>query len=238
MRHYTVDTEEEVLKLAASAFGDASKLDFHRDSWCEALEGLVPFPEFANVPVDDLYDRITYHQEMLLKDMGFYKKTGKIIFLDIDGVLNHQSMTKENEIKTEGGFVSKECVKLLNHITSETGAQIVISSTWRMDGFEDDGVTPKTKAHLESAGVTGEIIDNTPILRDAGNLRGNEIRCWLQANRPSLFSDYIILDDDSDMLYWQKENYFHVDHFIGITPNVAFRAVNFLKKIKDERYSP
>ena len=46
----------------------------------------------------------------------------KVIFLDIDGVLNQDN----------GGPKIEECyVKLLAHIVEETGAELILSSSWR-----------------------------------------------------------------------------------------------------------
>ena len=39
---------------------------------------------------------------------------------------------------------------------------------------------------------------------------------------------YVILDDDSDMLYWQRNSYFQVDSYSGLTPNLCYRVVNYL----------
>ena len=63
----------------------------------------------------------------------------KVIFLDIDGVLNtHESATTLRESFVERGAdlmgfnrFDKNCVARVNRITDETGAKIVISSSWR-----------------------------------------------------------------------------------------------------------
>lgn len=46
----------------------------------------------------------------------------KIIFLDIDGVLNYENSKSK---------VEEEKVKLLKEIVDKTGAEIVLSSDWR-----------------------------------------------------------------------------------------------------------
>lgn len=152
----------------------------------------------------------------------------KVIFLDIDGVLNNQIMYEFNQetISTPGGNLSKECVELLNDITNKTRAKIIISSTWRID--------PDVIEYLNAAGITGEIVGITPVLKDRFSLRGNEIHAWIVENEKLLgkeyykFRSFIILDDDSDMLYWHKDNFFHCDGYAGLTPDTAYRAINFL----------
>jgi predicted mannosyl-3-phosphoglycerate phosphatase (HAD superfamily) len=63
----------------------------------------------------------------------------KVIFLDIDGVLcNHESISAGYKTRTApeqdpyGPHV--DCVAALNRIIKETGAKIVVSSTWRHAG--------------------------------------------------------------------------------------------------------
>lgn len=119
----------------------------------------------------------------------------KIIFLDIDGVLN--SLDGLMEIYTKIGssrycddFPKEKHVKLLNKITNETDAKIVVSSTWR-----------RLHHHLSLVyilflcGVEGDVIDVTPWL---GKNRGFEIQKWLDDTDENIES-FVILDDDADM---------------------------------------
>lgn len=155
----------------------------------------------------------------------------KVIFLDIDGVLNNQIMYEDREdiIGTRGGRLSRKCIGLLNDLTDATGAKIVVSSTWRIDEDVED--------YLKEAGVTGEIIGKTPVLRDRFSLRGNEIHAWIVQNEELLGESYdkywrfIILDDDSDMLWWHRENFFHTDAYAGLTPDMTYKAKRFLNRV-------
>ena len=63
----------------------------------------------------------------------------KIIFLDFDGVLNdhhHIKKVSAKEVKTqthrEDEHLDPEKVKLLNKIKKETGASVVVCSSWRI----------------------------------------------------------------------------------------------------------
>jgi len=158
----------------------------------------------------------------------------KIIFLDIDGVLNNQIFYTERSqgernpdgVKTLGGDIDERCVALLNHLIEQTGAKVVISSTWRHSGIE------YCREHLEAKGFKGEIIDVTPGLRHEGCVRGNEIHHWINKNAEMLcgsrvgadFKEYVIFDDDGDMLLWQRNNFILVDSYCGLTPNQCYRA--------------
>jgi hypothetical protein len=168
----------------------------------------------------------------------------KIIFLDIDGVLNHELFYKERfEKRYEEGAISypyseidPTCVENLNTLIEETGAKVVISSTWRHSGLE------YCKDVLEFHGFKGEIIGITPSSKCCMCKRGNEIHQWLNDNRELIgpyyqFNEYVILDDDSDMLYWQRNNFLLVDRFVGFTKGSAFQAKKILNggRVLDSR---
>jgi len=155
----------------------------------------------------------------------------KIIFLDIDGVMNsdlfsqkrNQEQRKKKRYK--GDNIDEQCVEYLNELIKDTGAKVVISSSWRKDGID------YCRKHLEAKGFVGEIIDITPNLRHEGCLRGNEIYHWINKNTEILgvkngsdFKEYVIFDDDSDMLLWQQDNFILVDSHCGLTPNQCYRA--------------
>lgn len=154
----------------------------------------------------------------------------KIIFLDVDGVLNNQIMyeNRDDIIGTRGGKVSQKCIARLNMLTEATNAKIVLSSTWRAD----EGV----EEYLTEAGIKGEIIGKTPILRDRFSLRGNEIHAWIVENEQLIgkpyheYHSFVILDDDSDMLLWHKENFFWCDPYAGLTPNLVYKATRLLNR--------
>lgn len=163
----------------------------------------------------------------------------KIIFLDIDGVLNSQIFYSgerkkikkrskdQDKLDYHKNQIDGTAIQFLNSLIAETGAKVVISSTWRM------GSTLEYLQQLfKEKGFTGEIIDFTPIHRESYSLHGNEIYQWIgdnsqmlcNSNSGSDFKEYVIFDDDSDMLYWQRNNYIKVDAYIGLTPNQCYQA--------------
>jgi len=160
--------------------------------------------------------------------------TDKLIFLDIDEVLsNHALGTTDpairkafNDIDTIHGKLSSINIANLNSITDQTEAKIVISSSWRILSDLDE-----LRDILYNAGVTGEIIGLTPIL-GVDTLRGNEIYKYIKDNYPyDSEPNYIILDDSTDMLYWQRNNFFWCDPFCGLSPAVAYKASRFLNGV-------
>lgn len=184
------------------------------------------------------------------------------IFLDIDGVLNCQNAYRDGHCKYVKLNVSSGkdhyqtfCPKskaLLNKLIIETNAKIVISSTWRLSG-EDF-----MKAVWEAEGMEGEILGITPrfdLTHRGQNVssasRGEEIDWWLKnvMNYRNVFwnkemqdnimqesgvRNYIIIDDDSDMLYNQRNNFVHVlpspRNHDGFSQEHYDRAIQILSK--------
>ena len=167
----------------------------------------------------------------------------KLIFLDFDGVLNNQLWyvaTRGKRVDESTGKrivddIDPKSIEYLNVLVNETGAKVVVSSTWRLSR-----VVKELQEILDRNGFQGEVIGKTEDLRVAGSnyvLRGNEIYHWLNKHTPESLGydaiNYIILDDDSDMLLWQKDHFFQTDPYCGLTPNLVWRAAKFLNKPVD-----
>lgn len=122
----------------------------------------------------------------------------KIVFLDIDGVLNHIEMAY---IDHRFPSIDPKAMDRLNMIINETGAKVVISSTWRKRH------SVRTFQQLfNSKGFTGEVIDRTPSEQTGSRNgapsmpygpRGDQIQAWLSFEKG--VEAFVILDDDSDM---------------------------------------
>lgn len=86
----------------------------------------------------------------------------KVIFLDFDGVLNDKYVDIRAQWQGhEWGYdwIRPRLVSKLNRIIRETGAKVVISSTWRQS-FS----ILEIRDILEDSGFMGEVIDYTPDL--------------------------------------------------------------------------
>lgn len=122
----------------------------------------------------------------------------KVIFLDIDGVLNWRATV--DRISGYIGFCPARIARL-NRITAAVpDAKIVVSSTWRhcfdTDAYRD---FPGLVALLKKRGVSAEIIDKTPH-RFSYLPRGGEIREWIRAwkaENPGQKLEIVVLDDDT-----------------------------------------
>lgn len=160
----------------------------------------------------------------------------KLIFLDIDGVLNHEAFYLKRAngnlivpAYSDKAEICPEALSNLNTLVSNTGAKVVISSTWRL------GKTVEWfKKFFFDLGFVGDVLDVTPDMRRECVFRGNEIHKWMSDNRDKLgaelhkYRGYVILDDDSDMLYWQRNNFILVDRFVGLTKGTVFQAEKIL----------
>lgn len=171
----------------------------------------------------------------------------KIIFLDIDGVLNSEKWYKERFDKklypNLEGYPLCEfdplTIEQLNLLTDKTNAKIVISSTWRMGRTIDE-----LKKLFEEVGIKGEIIGITPHLTFSdghGVDRGNEIKRWIDLNcirwwdkifdekeKNITLESYVILDDDPDMLLEQKDNFVRTSWRDGLTALHTRKAIKIL----------
>ena len=88
--------------------------------------------------------------------------TRRVIFLDFDGVLA--------PIRTwdRYGDLEPACIDVLNEIIARTGADVVVSSTWR------HGTTvSELQAMLDAHGFAGRVLDTTPTV-GPGAGRGDE----------------------------------------------------------------
>ena len=143
----------------------------------------------------------------------------KVLFLDIDGVLNSEHWFINRPEK--GGLytqVDPHAVAILNRVIKETKCSIVVSSTWRKVHKED------TIPVLTSAGLVYSGSWNyTPILHKK---RGYEIQQYL-SEHPEIVS-YAIIDDDSDMLPEQLPYFVQSDWKTGLDNTRADKLIEIL----------
>lgn len=152
----------------------------------------------------------------------------KLIFLDVDGVLNSDSYwqkTISKDLEWSDRRIDPKLVRNLSRIVQQTGAEIVVSSTWRR--FKED--MDSLKRYLSAKDL--HILDTTPILpgyRFADGRkkqRGDEITKWFEDHPDYKDADYIILDDDDDMTI-------HMDHLIQTSYIYGLSNSKTLKAIK------
>lgn len=149
----------------------------------------------------------------------------KIIFLDIDGVLNNLKDAHENNPRCDRFAQdyrnwNPKAIARLDDICFYGRAQVVISSTWRK-------IYPDHNWWNEQFRLAGcEYVDVIDITGNSNNgFRGREIQEYLNAN-PEI-TRYVILDDESDFYPYQPRIY--VDMWGGLTILHAMEAINYLR---------
>lgn len=165
----------------------------------------------------------------------------KIIFLDIDGVLNYRPEDMAHSVPNftrhdERCFgLNPDLVRNLKEVIDATDAKIVISSEWRQHinylPYSMEREWREVLADGLERKVGDVIVGDTPYLSLTENRRGMEIRKWLEgwrdANPSDEFPRFIIVDDEtSDILpLFDDLCVLKVDSRTGFTKHDANRAI-------------
>ena len=145
----------------------------------------------------------------------------KVIFLDIDGVLNGWDLSEyikyniwnilpykkiKDFIRTRLSHhidIDRKRVKRLSKICKKTGAKVVLSSSWKNRLIDDSGEryydSDINKLFWNLIDIYHiEIIGKTPIIKES-HKREDEIKAWLSEYNGKI-ENYIILDDEDSGL--------------------------------------
>lgn len=122
----------------------------------------------------------------------------KIIFLDVDGVLNYhdhfdQFLKKGLVVLYDlplSDKINKDCIAQVNRVVEATSAKVVLSTSWvDIHGYQE------TVDALLDAGLVAEVIDQTPRGIEYPT-RFHEIQEWIVDHPTRLF---VIFEDDYHM---------------------------------------
>ena len=162
----------------------------------------------------------------------------KVIFLDIDGVLNTNLSTsyfQDNRTGIRYLGIDDDKVKRLKRIVDETGAKIVLSTDWRYSFVPGASQQTESSAKylyskLQEQNLT--VHDKTPIIHWC--LREYEVKNYLE-DHPNI-SNFVILDDRAFGFRGEEDL---KEHFImtnadaaggGLNERVANLAIDILKR--------
>jgi hypothetical protein len=155
----------------------------------------------------------------------------KILFLDIDGVLNSKLYYKYI-YKPENGWSRFDpyCVVLIKRLIEEFSLRIVITSTWR------NGIVDRLMKELEENELVYHLHQDwhTPIIRPAS--RGQEIKLWLDDHPEA--TEYLIIDDNENLLEYQLDRFVKTDNYAGMAQEHYNQARNILLSEKEYMILP
>ncbi|GMK37181.1 hypothetical protein PCCS19_02340 [Paenibacillus sp. CCS19] len=155
----------------------------------------------------------------------------KIIFLDIDGVLNTDRAVKLQKLFNHDRIIfDAEAMKNLKELIKETNAYIVISSTWRIHYGTDNRLWKELMSNFIENYIDDRIIDITPVLSEKLNtsIRWKEIETWLVDNRDKEIESFVIIDDEWEMGEYTKDRYVKCQAYKGISKDSKDKARKIL----------
>lgn len=178
----------------------------------------------------------------------------KILFLDIDGVLNSDKWWKSQgfldrcgEYRKRGFYEYKnyaafcpDMVQKLNRIFEETSCRIVLSTAWRHSHSIEEIAEFLTEAGFLYSDI---IIDKTPDLEYKSydpsakynevlasyKGRGSEIREWLDEHKDEVDS-FAVLDDQDDM-DGVREGFVRTKWRHGLSDENVSKVIELLNKV-------
>lgn len=183
--------------------------DANQQRLLEQSEHLLKHPVEA-------YNSVSLNNEAYLHELDEFALiqppgVDRLVFVDVDGVLINLTTLLRGE-------AAPDCVACLNWLTDQTGAGIVISSSWRKIGV----TVMRTK--FREWGVTGQVVGATPYFGRVicppwrGFPRGMEIQAYLSMVPP--VKSFVILDDEADMLHLCPK-LVQTSYVTGLTPAAA-----------------
>lgn len=139
----------------------------------------------------------------------------KVIFLDIDGVLNTVLTPNSRKLPY---IVDKKLVRRFRQLVEKTHAKVILISTWR---YDPAGVFSAKYNQIPFMGCTPDL-PHRP--------RRDEILHWLK-QRPRV-TRFAVLDDDDDEL--DKLPLFQPNPREGLTASLAHQIAAYLEGKTDE----
>ncbi len=147
----------------------------------------------------------------------------KVIFLDVDGVLNN----RHTRVTTSDGwcFVDDHLVTRLKRLLNLSGARLVLSSTWREgwhqeDESKNDISFTELRDKFNQFGI--EIFDRTGEMRMH---RWQSIKEFFDRPREDVIEHYVILDDWNDMGEFSN-------HLVLTNPSTGLTEEDIQKALK------
>ncbi len=230
------------------------------DGWKDIVDNAIFLyrPEYYDIHIDDLGETkngmeiIVAHSQKSPCRTFLYNFASPIVkqaiatylFLDFDGVLNTTNYAKLlrkegiDHYDQFGAMFDPKTISNLKYIVDHSGCKIVLSSTWRNEGWI------RMQALWKDRNLPDELFSMTPILlgttyKDAKsgvmlsiperNAKALEIQAWLYKYATPPFQ-YVILDDENNFFHSQQGHLVQTDENDGLTIQKAYEAINILSR--------
>ena len=156
----------------------------------------------------------------------------KVIFLDIDGVLNSEEFLKNNQNEC----IDRNNVSILKNVIDETGAVIVMSSGWRL--WFDDNMMPEDgysrclydilcEFDIKLFGKTPDFsTDEIRTKKTFSHVKAKEIIAWLSEHEEA--NKYVVLDDLDLKNEEINSHLVRTNAQVGITEDDAMRVIDMI----------
>jgi hypothetical protein len=156
----------------------------------------------------------------------------KVIFLDVDGVINSEDFLKNNQNE----MIDRTNVNILKSIIDKTGAVVVMSSGWRL--WFDDNMMPKDGDSQRLYDILCEfdikLFGKTPDFsteeirtkKTFSHVKAKEIIAWLSEHET--VDKYVVLDDLNLKNEEINSHLVRTNAQIGITEYDANRVIDMI----------
>ncbi len=148
----------------------------------------------------------------------------KIIFLDIDGVMNSKRYFRSIDMKKNNwDRFDPISVNLIKQLVEEFEAKIVISSSWRF------GAKDLLFNELTKSGLLKYLHKDWKTPYMYGYKRGDEIMNWLENHKG--IKKYIIIDDEANILEDQTSIFVNTNMDLGFNEECFKKAQKILRSL-------
>lgn len=158
----------------------------------------------------------------------------KVIFLDIDGVLNSERLKDTDNEQV----IDRYAVNVLKQIIDQTDATIVLSSGWRF--WFDDNMEPQEENSRQLYDILNEYglrlssktsdfcTEEIRINKTFSHVKAQEIKAWI--NEHPQVEKYVVLDDLDLRNKEINAHLVRINGKIGLTVKDAKRVIGRLHK--------
>ena len=192
---------------------------------------------------DGVLNGSDWFSEITVKDeqTGIYKRNTES---SISEYFSKEWIEKNDDYKIKitsfGRNISKYNMNnLINALSQIDDVAVVLSTSWRNVLSLESWRVLFSKIPNWNFTIFGVTLENTPeelisgvsifdIMNNTSNTRGKEIQSWLTEFK-DYYKNYIILDDDSDMLPEQMNNFLRTNYKTGLTEEDVNKVISHFK---------